>query len=205
MAQNGSKQVRTYYGEMQEKQQKEYVGNFTENERTTKDITLLEDSGDDEGVAVQASQRVTELLDGLDGFKSNANPVFSKRNLILLITAIFLIIVLIVGFFVRKKRKKKSWDHSELENDHAKQDLDRSICGISNNIKGSAEEDIRKLIQNWQANLSQTNKKKKEETIREWFERINGPVKIIPIYEKVRYGEDSFTKEEYGLIKKELS
>jgi len=46
--------------------------------------------------------------------------------------------------------------------------------------------------------------KREAETINEWFERIKGPLEIIPIYEKVRYGEKNCTEEGIKFIKNSL-
>lgn len=43
--------------------------------------------------------------------------------------------------------------------------------------------------------------KREAETINEWFERIIGPKEIIPIYERVRYGEKSCTEDEIRFMK----
>lgn len=56
--------------------------------------------------------------------------------------------------------------------------------------------EVRVTFKQWENRLSPFKKRKKNETISEWFHRINGPVEVIPLYEKVRYGYADFSKEE---------
>ncbi|CAN7334848.1 hypothetical protein [Rossellomorea sp. LjRoot5] len=64
--------------------------------------------------------------------------------------------------------------------------------------------EIRQMLKEWESHLNILNRKKNHETIQEWFKRIKGPVDIIPIYEKVRYGEKDFSTHELDLLRKML-
>ncbi len=57
------------------------------------------------------------------------------------------------------------------------------------------------MLMDWESHLNTLNRKRKHETIQEWFKRIKGPTEIIPVYEKVRYGGKQFTSQELNLLK----
>ncbi|MGD6802012.1 hypothetical protein [Rossellomorea aquimaris] len=210
LANTSSNQITTYYGEMQEKQQTAWLGNFTESEkRKSKGETIIEnDETDEEGVIVENAEGVIEDVGEKDALKGSSSSMTSKKTLIVSITAILLVSVLLFRFFKKRKNMIKNELRSPANKKNSLDDHEDRAGVIPDNPEFLDETDkneIRKLVQNWQANLSPNKRKRKDETIHEWFVRIKGPMNIIPIYEKVRYGEASYTNEEYKLVYKELT
>lgn len=126
-----------------------------------------------------------------------------------------IILLLVISYFLRKlykkKRKKSSEIDSKIEEGAQKQPkvieknvgidilpFTRKKPILATNIQ---IHESRKLLQQWEARLDMTRMKREAETINEWFERINGPKEIIPIYERVRYGEKNCTEEELRFMK----
>jgi hypothetical protein len=63
---------------------------------------------------------------------------------------------------------------------------------------------VRKYLQKWEKTLGTHNQKRPAETNNEWFKRINGPTEIIPIYEKIRYGNSECSEKEVQQVKRAL-
>ncbi|TYR73587.1 hypothetical protein FZC79_18300 [Rossellomorea vietnamensis] len=209
LANTSSNQITTYYGEMQEKQQTAWLGNFTESEkRKSKGETIIEnDETDEEGVIVENAEGEIEDFDE-KALKGSSSSMTSQKTLIVSITAILLVSVLLFSFLKKRKNMIKNELRSPANKKNSLDDHEGRAGVIPDNPEFLDETDkneIRMLVQNWQANLSPNKKKRKDETIHEWFVRIKGPMNIIPIYEKVRYGEASYTNEEYKLVYKELT
>jgi len=131
--------------------------------------------------------------------------------------SLLVMFLFITIYFLRKRYKKKNNGSSnnqyEVEEDPKKLALLKNKDGNEITLLFSKEKsvatsipihEIRKLLQEWQALLAGKSIKKEAETINEWFERIKGPIEIIPIYEKIRYGEKNCTEEEIKFIKNSL-
>lgn len=121
-------------------------------------------------------------------------------------------VLLITYFFIqhyRKKRKKSKQnrdDTAEAKKQPAplKNKGENDVPASTKRKKSAANiqtNETRRLLQRWEAQLSMWETKKEAETINEWFARINGPIEIIPIYERVRYGEKTCTEDELTFIK----
>lgn len=130
----------------------------------------------------------------------------------------FLILLLVITYFLRKRYKKKRKRGNGSSNRYEIKEVQKQPKVLEN--KGEIElvpftkksriatniqiHETRRLLQKWEAGLISKRMKREAETINEWFERINGPKEIIPIYEKVRYGEKSCTEDELSFIKNTL-
>ncbi|MEL3972121.1 hypothetical protein AAEO50_07505 [Rossellomorea oryzaecorticis] len=123
---------------------------------------------------------------------------------------VYVILSVVFFFWYIRYKKKKRKDKEE-----GPPDPDQSrYAVISNEMQDSSEmaftiseenlNVIRQLLFDWESHLNTLNRKRSHETIHEWFGRIKGPVEIIPIYEKVRYGGKPFTYEEVLLLKRFL-
>lgn len=127
----------------------------------------------------------------------------------------FLLVLVGIIYFLRKSYKKKTKsknDRSYKIEETKKQPtvLEKNdeieVVPSTKEIRATTIEihESRRLLQKWEAGLVEKKMKRETETINEWFERINGPIDIIPIYERVRYGEKSCTEEELRFIKNTL-
>jgi cbb3-type cytochrome oxidase subunit 3 len=125
----------------------------------------------------------------------------------------FLILILVITYFLRKhykkKRKRSIINRSEIEEVQKqptalenKDEIEIFPSKVKKRVVTSIQiHETRRLLQKWEAGLISKRMKREAETINEWFKRINGPIEIIPIYEKVRYGEKSCTEDELRFIK----
>lgn len=170
------------------------------------EMTVLEDKvGVDEGIPVLLlfKDKMTPFI--------TANPGDLTKMATIFLPLIFLLL-LITFFFIKHSRKKRQKSNQNryvmaeakkqlvtLKN-KGENDVPSSTKGkkLATNIQLN---ETRRLLQKWEARLSVGETKKEAETINEWFGRINGPMEIIPIYEKVRYGEKSCTEDELIFIK----
>lgn len=170
------------------------------------EMTVLEDKvGVDEGIPVLLlfKDKITPFITASPG---NVNKIVTFY------LPLIILLLLITYFFIkhsRKKRKKSNQNRYEIVEakkqpvtlkNKGENDVPSSTKGkkIATNIQIN---ETRRLLQKWEARLSVGETKKEAETINEWFARINGPMEIIPIYEKVRYGEKTCTEDELTFIK----
>jgi hypothetical protein len=131
-----------------------------------------------------------------------ANAV-KKYGIFVLLAVVFLF------WYLRYKKKKRNNKEEALLvkdfNQHAVKSGDfRNPEDRTFSLSEEKLNEIRQMLINWESHLNTLNRKRSHETIHEWFRRIKGPVEIIPIYEKVRYGGKSFTYEEVQLMKRFL-
>jgi hypothetical protein len=123
---------------------------------------------------------------------------------------IFVILAVVFLFwYLRYKKKKRNNKEEPLVatdfNQHAVKSGDfRNPEDRTFPLTEEKLNEIRQTLIEWENHLNTLNRKRSHETIHEWFRRIKGPVEIIPIYEKVRYGGKPFTHEELKLLKKFL-
>jgi hypothetical protein len=122
---------------------------------------------------------------------------------------VFMILAVVFLFwylrYMKKKRKEKEERLPDTDlNRHAvksyaiqEEDRPYTLSEVKLN-------EIRQMLIDWESHLNFLNKKRSHETIQEWFRRIKGPIEIIPIYEKVRYGGKSYTHQELQLLEKFL-
>ncbi|RIW28551.1 hypothetical protein D3H55_21490 [Bacillus salacetis] len=116
-------------------------------------------------------------------------------------------LLFIYWFRLYRKKQQKQGDDRKALTGIQQRDPHTAVTGENSMDVPSAKaiHEIRTLLKEWESNLAHDKKKRYQETISEWFKRINGPASIIPIYEKVRYGYGECTMDEYKLIKKILS
>ncbi|OAT79727.1 hypothetical protein A6P54_16680 [Bacillus sp. MKU004] len=117
-------------------------------------------------------------------------------------------VVFLFWYLRRKKKKRKGIEVVARASEHAR-NSDKSVDfrNPEDRTFPLTEEklnEIRKMMMDWEKQLNTSNRKRSNETLHEWFRRINGPIEIIPIYEKVRYGGKPFTYEEVQLLKRFL-
>lgn len=65
----------------------------------------------------------------------------------------------------------------------------------------SIHNEIRQEFIQWEKRLDKHKKRKAYETIQQWFQRIGKSPAIIPIYEKIRYGEKEYSLEDLEKVK----
>ena len=197
-----SKQIKSSFSEFDNN---ELLDGFTNP--NVGEMKVLEDKkGVDEGIPV-----LILLKDKFAPFVSSS-PRNINKLAAFYIPLIILLCMLTSYFFVKryvKKRKKSNTNRYEIEK--MLQQPVALINKIENDtppfIKEKREatniqlHETRRLLQKWEAGLVKKRMKREAETINEWFERIKGPLEIIPIYEKVRYGEKNCSEEEIKFIK----
>jgi hypothetical protein len=131
----------------------------------------------------------------------------TKRNYLLF--SLLALCTGITGYFVYRKYRKNQQGKDRSPSSSpvgAKNDEEVSV-DHSPSLKKESQSNIhlvRKSLQKWEKTLGTHNQKRPAETINEWFKRINGPMEIIPIYEKVRYGESGCSEKELQLVKRVL-
>ncbi|MBM7587705.1 hypothetical protein JOC86_004279 [Bacillus pakistanensis] len=129
-----------------------------------------------------------------------------KYAIEILLPLVAVIFLICIHRYRKKKREKEMKITSATIKDKLLLMKDHSNENSGTNMSASLEEinEIRRIVRDWERQLNFLARKKANETIQEWFERINGPVEIIPIYEKVRYGEKISTKQELLYLRKVL-
>ncbi|MCP3741955.1 hypothetical protein [Rossellomorea sp. BNER] len=129
-----------------------------------------------------------------------------KKYGILLFPLAIVVFLICIHHYRKKKREKEMKITSATIKDKLILKQDNSNENSGTNIPVSTKEinEIRRMVKDWELRQNFLSRKKASETIQEWFERINGPVEIIPIYEKVRYGGKSCTHQELLYLRKVL-
>jgi hypothetical protein len=122
---------------------------------------------------------------------------------------IFVILTVACLFwYLRHKKKRKAIKEDPAETSVSRYTVNKDQLEGAEKIPFTLSDEklneIRQMVKDWETRLNILNRKKHHETIQEWFKRINGPAEIIPVYEKVRYGDKPFTHKELQLLKKFL-
>jgi hypothetical protein len=123
------------------------------------------------------------------------------------ILVIGLLLSLLLLFFIRRGRRKRVNQSKEAalgENIQTSENKDYKEEIIEENAHLTDIDGIRKLLLKWERKLPASKQKRTHETLSEWFQRIDGPADIIPIYEKVRYGLLECTQEEEHFVRRHL-
>lgn len=131
----------------------------------------------------------------------------NKRNYLLF--SLLALCIGITGYFVYRKYRKNQQGKDKSTSSSpvvVKNNEEVFVENLASHKKESQSNIhlVRKYLQKWEKTLGTHNQKRPAETINEWFKRINGPMEIIPIYEKVRYGESGCSEKELQLVKKSL-
>ncbi|MCR8847053.1 hypothetical protein NQ095_01430 [Rossellomorea sp. SC111] len=111
-------------------------------------------------------------------------------------------------WYLRHKKKRKVIKEDPAETSVSRYTVNKDQLEGADKMPFTLSDEklneIRQMVKDWETRLNTLNRKKHHETIQEWFKRINGPAEIIPVYEKVRYGDRPFTHKELQLLKEFL-
>ncbi|PFZ04181.1 hypothetical protein COL60_24600 [Bacillus pseudomycoides] len=125
----------------------------------------------------------------------------STGNIFIQIGILFLV-MLIIFFIFRRMRNKKQ----QIHNISLKQ---KEIRKVEWNAEQEDQEslilpaeEVRAMLIKWELTLPKFEKRRFQETVQQWFSRIRKSSDIIPIYEKVRYGEESVSNEELQMMRR---
>jgi hypothetical protein len=144
------------------------------------------------------------FVEPFSGFGESSGTLLStvkKYGAILFIPLTLIVIV----WYIRRKKKTIRKENDDKETITSKKVENHEPYSTETVIATHEQlHKIRGLLKSWESNLNTIDRKRESETIREWFQRIKGPIDIIPIYEKVRYGKEECTKEEYITVIKKL-
>ncbi|MBO1627034.1 hypothetical protein [Bacillus arachidis] len=125
----------------------------------------------------------------------------STENIFIQI-GILVLVMLIIFFIFRRMRNKKQEIHlidtkqkeiRKVEGNVEQEDQDSLILPI---------EEVRAMLIKWEMTLPKFEKRRLQETMQQWFSRIHKGDPIIPIYEKVRYGEETASNEELQMMRR---
>lgn len=129
---------------------------------------------------------------------------FNTGNIFIQIGILFFIILILFFIFRRMQNKKQP-----IHNMRSKQKETRKIEG--NEEQGNHDslilpaEEVRAMLVKWELTLPKFEKRRLQETVQQWFSRIHKSNDIIPIYEKVRYGEGTASNEELQIMRRWVS
>ncbi|WP_439741302.1 hypothetical protein [Bacillus pseudomycoides] len=125
----------------------------------------------------------------------------STGNIFIQIGILFLV-MLIIFFIFRRMRNKKQ----QIHNISLKQ---KEIRKVEWNAEQEDQEslilpaeEVRAMLIKWELTLPKFEKRRFQETVQQWFSRIRKSDDIIPVYEKVRYGEESVSNEELQMMRR---
>lgn len=125
----------------------------------------------------------------------------STENIFIQI-GIFVLVMLIIFFIFRRMRNKKQ----EIHLIDTKQ---KEIRKVEGNVEQEEQdslmlpiEEVRAMLIKWEMTLPKFEKRRLQETMQQWFSRIHKGDTIIPIYEKVRYGEGTASNEELQVMRR---
>lgn len=110
---------------------------------------------------------------------------------IIILGVIFLLVVLIGYKRLAKKTQKKYTEINNISIKPSSNTTENETISIhEQNVtqKTSVRDPLRLELINWEQNLNTIQRRKNNETIQEWFKRINCSNDIVAIYESIRYG-----------------
>ncbi|MFJ8354660.1 hypothetical protein ACIQ69_14965 [Bacillus paramycoides] len=125
----------------------------------------------------------------------------STENIFIQIGILFLVMVIVFFIFRRMRNKKQTIHHIHLKQKEVRKIGEDAEQENRDSLILPAEE-VRALLIKWELTLSKFEKRRLQETVQQWFSRIHKNSDIIPIYEKVRYGEETASNEELQLMRK---
>ncbi|MEN1936627.1 hypothetical protein AAIE21_13765 [Paenibacillus sp. 102] len=125
---------------------------------------------------------------------------FNTENIFIQIGILFFVMLIVFFIFRRMRNKKQEIHHIDL-----KQKEIRKVEGNVEQEKQDSfifpDEEVRAMLIKWELTLPKFEKRRFQETVQQWFSRIHKSNDIIPIYEKVRYGEGSVSNEELQMMR----
>ncbi|MCW9134720.1 hypothetical protein OF830_28660 [Bacillus paramycoides] len=125
----------------------------------------------------------------------------STENIFIQIGILFVVIVIIFFIFRRMRNKKQTIHHIHLKQKEVRKIGEDAEQEERDSLILPAEE-VRAMLIKWELTLSKFEKRRLQETVQQWFSRIHKNSDIIPIYEKVRYGEGTASNEELQMMRK---
>jgi hypothetical protein len=134
---------------------------------------------------------------------SGVNSTRKKATLLV----IGLLLSLFILYFIRRRHRQRVSQSKVIILDKSIQSLknqDYKDDLIEENVHLTDTDGIRGLLVKWERKLPAGKQKRTNETLSEWFQRIDGPADIIPTYEKIRYGLMECTQEEERFVRKHL-
>ncbi|KEK22669.1 hypothetical protein [Bacillus gaemokensis] len=159
--------------------------------------TLLEDKRGDleeveefnkKGKPIKKKQKDNTIQEAIEQFLS-----FVRSNGVLLS---ILFITMLILFLVFRRIQKKRQISNESVMKKTERDDDKKVHDETDEVVSFPANEIRAMLVNWERTLPKFEKRRLQETMQQWFSRIHKNNDIIPIYEKVRYGEGDASKEE---------
>ncbi|PEA52750.1 hypothetical protein CON64_21470 [Bacillus pseudomycoides] len=156
---------------------------------------IEDDDGNDKGSPIQMSWK-DKILGAINETIQN-----NKKSWITIII-ITSTIILAFLYFKKKKHRKSTESTSTLRPIQQTHTETTPIADEHNNDIHSIHNEIRQELIQWEKQLPKHNRRKPYETVQQWLLRLNKPTNIIPIYEKVRYGEKEYSDSELELIRR---
>lgn len=155
--------------------------------------TLIEDNKDEEGQRVKIGiSKITSIFQ-----ESGKN----KTKLFTTIVATAFITFFTVRYIQKKRRKKKKEPLPTLH--RIKQMKSKEDVNIESEEESTfIHNEIRQELIQWEKRLYEHERRKSYETVQQWFQRIGKSSKIIPIYEKVRYGEKKYSMSDLETVRR---
>lgn len=137
-----------------------------------------------------------------DNTLNSINEVIqNKKQLFILITITLLIIAIVFIYVKRRKRKRGVKASSILHHPKKVKPKEKSLDINSEKASTVIHSEIRQELVKWEKGLDEHKRRKPHETMQQWLLRIKKSPNIIPIYEKVRYGEKEYSIEDLELVK----
>ncbi|MDC2866144.1 hypothetical protein PLX19_16205 [Bacillus sp. BP-3] len=117
------------------------------------------------------------------------------------ITTIIIITATLILAFLYFKKKKSIQPASIVRPTQQTHTETTTIADEHINDIQPIHNEIRQELIQWEKKLPKHNRRKPYETVQQWLLRLNKPANIIPIYEKVRYGEREYSASDLELVK----
>lgn len=124
-----------------------------------------------------------------------------KNNKKLWITTLIITATIILAFLYFKKKKTTESSPTLRPKQQVNTETTTTIADEHKSDINSIHNEIRQALIKWEKNLPKHNRRKPYETMQKWLSRLNKPANIIPIYEKVRYGEREYSASDLELVK----
>ncbi|WP_410983193.1 hypothetical protein [Bacillus cereus] len=126
---------------------------------------------------------------------------FNTGNIFIQIGILFFVMLIVFFIFRRKRNKKQPIHHIHLKQKEIRKAEGNAEQEDQDNLKLPAEE-VRAMLIKWELTLPRFEKRRFQETVQQWFSRIRKSNDIIPIYEKVRYGEGIASNKELQMMRR---
>lgn len=125
----------------------------------------------------------------------------STENIFLQIGIVVLVVFILFFIFRRMRNKKQEIHHIDLKQKEIRK-VERHVEQEDQDSLILPIEEVRAMLIKWEMTLPKFEKRRLQETVQQWFSRIHKGDPIIPIYEKVRYGEGTASNEELQMMRR---